>query len=1339
MKVVKTRGGGSKSTTTSSGNRTNGTKTSKPSSNASARAPPPPAPLPTTGTSHVSTDGKPDGLPPTLPSMRGEQLDMPSIIASPARRSSFAAPTESSLARRASLPFPIATSARRHGQNDGAQSTSISEVANLASSTISSSSSIKRGSKGPRVVATSGRREHPMSQRQFHRRQSEIDRYRNTATSDMELSAITMSPLCASGTSSGARMALVSSVPRVRSGISTPTAVHGDPNGGGVIAELVKAPLLASQRTQSPSRTGSPVQRRSVSEGRRSSFERYTGSGLGYIGGSRSSSVRRARSPSVGAVGSARSALGSSTPRRHSLSQGSRPVIGSPNARSPLRAGSQSDGGPFSAQLEGVGSRPLSRRGSSSMDASRLSYKAPRSMRCLSVGSLQAPTGASRSTSRTSSARRAKVGSIRQVNCTVAPLIDDVVRGGAEEEEGVVSRATPVMDAAAPRAPSGASSTAVSHMKCVEGATGLVVEEGCLSCDPSVPSTECNGADAPRLPATATDFFVSASPAADAQEAMWGSWTSLLATDMTGHAPITPRLRRRIEADQQREMTVLRTVDEGHRRGASLFSETSDELQRTINRIEEEAELKDALEQDEERAALSVARLSTRSIPPPAPNTLSSAGPKQVAKSTSAVLTPLHKSNSVPPPLGQSLPTPVGIRRASQSVAEEPLSVPENRRTLHKVARTPTQCTTPNYAKGTTATGSTIKRERRRTVQSMSSLRSLERSESQLGSDSGNKKGDSGPLLQPLLSSAEAERTVTIVFDLDETLCNNRCIGPPLLRPGAELLLRTLRGLCPSPAYKPMDTRTRNRRATSRLYDEAVLRMGLGPPYRSRVEQRQMTGASGEARPATEKDANPQRLEIVLWTASEESKARRVVQLIDPHSVLFDEAIYRDIRWYRDAYYTKKLCRLGRDMDRVVIVENSLFSVEMNPQNAIIVSSFVRNHLDRDLFLVREILRDWVRSMRRHRSAVIALQEAEGAERKASEEAPSIVATTLSLATVTNSLTLGNGTVDGGESANPPQLSGSIMSGGSSAVVAAISSPAPSPPMSHLTDRDHSSSRGVSDFRRDASCASSVGPINSAVLASRAACFPAIIKFLGSHPLMMSESNSIRFEKAQSVMRRLESSSERGVVAAATSKGPMDRSGKPSHPTTAPAVATMTISTKGGPAPAPALGSATRRAANSTQSTSAATHPPLAESGSASRCVVKQPPVPSGSSTVPPSHPPSAESSSHAERRPGSSQVTRYPPGNRPVRPQRMSSVPLTRQKSSTESGASLSRRNTEFCVTTPPTASLSVGMSAATSTTTATAPTSTPPRRQGVVQRGPAVAGSRKDAAPGGGEGDTS
>jgi len=143
----------------------------------------------------------------------------------------------------------------------------------------------------------------------------------------------------------------------------------------------------------------------------------------------------------------------------------------------------------------------------------------------------------------------------------------------------------------------------------------------------------------------------------------------------------------------------------------------------------------------------------------------------------------------------------------------------------------------------------------------------------------------------------------TIVFDLDETLCSNRGPGKAILRPGALDLLKSLRAL-----------------------------------------------------------STPQRpIEIVLWTASVESLARAVCARLDPSGTIFTHHIFRDRRWFKETGYTKDLRLLGRDMSRVVIIENSPMSVTLNRQHSILVRDFMGHapH-DCDLKVVKEVLEHWV-------------------------------------------------------------------------------------------------------------------------------------------------------------------------------------------------------------------------------------------------------------------------------------------------------------------------------------------------------------------------------------------
>ncbi|CUF63584.1 Hypothetical protein, putative, partial [Bodo saltans] len=164
-----------------------------------------------------------------------------------------------------------------------------------------------------------------------------------------------------------------------------------------------------------------------------------------------------------------------------------------------------------------------------------------------------------------------------------------------------------------------------------------------------------------------------------------------------------------------------------------------------------------------------------------------------------------------------------------------------------------------------------------------------------------------GAAASPRTTPLQHRGAVCIVFDLDETLCNNRRPGKALLRPHTMELLHHLHSLRNDPQVN--------------CY-----------------------------------------VELVLWTASMECVARPVVERIDPTGALFQHRIYRDRRWYKETGYTKDLKRLGREMHHTVIIENSPASVHLNRKHSILVKDFVSGQ-DTDLVVVKEVLDGWIRQV----------------------------------------------------------------------------------------------------------------------------------------------------------------------------------------------------------------------------------------------------------------------------------------------------------------------------------------------------------------------------------------
>ncbi|ORC84600.1 uncharacterized protein TM35_000431680 [Trypanosoma theileri] len=81
-------------------------------------------------------------------------------------------------------------------------------------------------------------------------------------------------------------------------------------------------------------------------------------------------------------------------------------------------------------------------------------------------------------------------------------------------------------------------------------------------------------------------------------------------------------------------------------------------------------------------------------------------------------------------------------------------------------------------------------------------------------------------------------------------------------------------------------------------------------------------------------------LEVVLWTASTKETASPVVEQLSGSGPVFDEVIYRSDLWFTEPLHTKDLRLLGRDMDRLLIIDNAANCCKLNPQNALLAEDF---------------------------------------------------------------------------------------------------------------------------------------------------------------------------------------------------------------------------------------------------------------------------------------------------------------------------------------------------------------------------------------------------------------
>lgn len=158
---------------------------------------------------------------------------------------------------------------------------------------------------------------------------------------------------------------------------------------------------------------------------------------------------------------------------------------------------------------------------------------------------------------------------------------------------------------------------------------------------------------------------------------------------------------------------------------------------------------------------------------------------------------------------------------------------------------------------------------------------------------------------QPPLLKGEGDGRMTLVLDLDETLVHCR----------AERLPTPRHSFCVH--FEETDTRGwMYVRPFARLFLEIVSRL----------------------------------FEVVVFTASSQSYADQVLDTLDPDGRRFSARLYRQHCTEWCGGFLKDMRRLGREIDRVVLVDNSPMSLVLCPDNGILCSSWTADEaIDREL------------------------------------------------------------------------------------------------------------------------------------------------------------------------------------------------------------------------------------------------------------------------------------------------------------------------------------------------------------------------------------------------------
>ena len=99
--------------------------------------------------------------------------------------------------------------------------------------------------------------------------------------------------------------------------------------------------------------------------------------------------------------------------------------------------------------------------------------------------------------------------------------------------------------------------------------------------------------------------------------------------------------------------------------------------------------------------------------------------------------------------------------------------------------------------------------------------------------------------------------------------------------------------------------------------------------------------------------------ELVIFTAGLKDYADWILDDLDRLRFI-RHRLYRNSCKFRRGVYVKDLSRLGRDLDRTIIIDNIAENFDLQPENGIHILSWFNNPSDTELFKLQPFLKSIV-------------------------------------------------------------------------------------------------------------------------------------------------------------------------------------------------------------------------------------------------------------------------------------------------------------------------------------------------------------------------------------------